>query len=266
MFSKLYTSFFPHRLPATTLLTMGPSDTLLSRDVSLRDCMYRVLRDYGTHKKLVFVLVESFDIIPNIEQIPNHLVLDILSDLTEWYDNWTTLSVYRDGGQIKARQDVFEPFHLEEGQILGNYPLINYHGLDILETYSRRVVCVLLNGTRCFLKLALREEDIPPLANEIRAYHTLMEKGSSLAPRLLAYACDGAPDHIVGFFCQEIVGKYPEEFDSQICEEALMELHDLEILHGDITRYNIIVAANGDGVKFLDFEKARIGTEPLDTQ
>ncbi|RJE21740.1 RIO1 family [Aspergillus sclerotialis] len=235
---------------------MDPKDTLLSRDVGLRDCICRVLRDYGTHKKLVFVLVESFDIIPNIEQISNHLVLDILSDLTE--------CVYRDGGQIKARRDVFEPVHLEEGQILGNYPLINYHSLDILKTYSRRVVCVMLNGTRCFLKLAPRAEAIQFLANEIRVYHTLMEKGSSLAPKLLAYACDGAPDRIVGFFCEEIIDKYPDEFDSQICEEALMELHDLEILHGDITRYNIIVTANGDGVKFLDFEKARIGTEPLD--
>ena len=242
---------------------MGPRDTLVSRDVGLQDCMYRISRDYGTHKKLVFVLVESFDIIPNTEQIHGHLVLAILSDLPGWYDNWTTLSVYRDGGQIETRSDVFEPLHLEQGQILGNYPSINYHDLDVLNTYSRRVVCVMLNGIRCFLKLAHREEDIRLLAHEIKVYHMLMENGSTLAPKLLAYACDGTTDRVVGFFYEEIIGKYPDQFDSHICEEALMELHDLEVLHGDINRYNIIIAGNGDVVKLFDFEKARIGPEPV---
>lgn len=230
--------------------------------------MYRIRRDYETHIKTVFVLVESFDIIPYIDTVPNHRVQEILSDLREWYETWTTLSVYREDGEVKARKDAFKPLRLKEGRILlGTYSLLfDYVGLPVEQAYSYRVESVILDGRRCFLKLAHSEDELVLLANEIRVYHTLMLKGSRLAPRLLGYACDGSPDRVVGFFYEEVVGEYPTYFGLKQCENALEELHDLHMLHGDITRFNMLVAANGDGVNFIDFAKARIGPEAVELE
>lgn len=125
---------------------------------------------------------------------------------------------------------------------------------------------MILEGKRCFLKLAQNEDDLRSLAHEIRVYHFLMQKESDLSPKLIGYACDGSVDRVVGFFYEEVAGEYPVYSQLKQCQVALRELHDLEIVHGDISRFNMIFAKHGQGVKFIDFEWARVGTESVELE
>lgn len=144
--------------------------------------------------------------------------------------------------------------------------MYDYLGLEVLQTYSYRVECVMLEGKRCFLKLAHNEDDLRSLALEIWVYHSLMQKESDVIPKFIGYACDGSVDRVVGFFYEEIAGEYPIYSQLKQCQVALGKLHDLEILHGDISRFNMIFAKNGQGVKFIDFERASVEPESVELE
>lgn len=246
---------------------MFPKDTIVSRELRLRDCLYSVSRQYDANTKIVYVLAESWSVIPNIESSREEDVLNIFSTLPEWpHDSWTTLNVYRAGDEVKAKPDVFEPHHLDQRMLLGDYPLFNYLDLPVLETYQTRVFRVLLNDQRCFLKLALFPKDVRPIVKELRAYHVLTELLSNTAPKLLGYACEGTADRVVGFFYEELVGRYPNFRDMQTCERSLDRLHELGICHGDIDRYNIVVTNNGRRAKFIDFEQSMVGPAGCDNE
>ena len=85
----------------------------------------------------------------------------------------------------------------------------------------------------------------------------MTQRNSTLAPRLLGYAFEGAPRRVIGFVFEEVIGRRPSIADLKTCEIALRQLHDLDIIHGDINEDNMFIAK--EGVKFIDFEDASIG-------
>ena len=49
--------------------------------------------------------------------------------------------------------------------------------------------------------------------------------------------------------------------DLEACEQALTNLHQLGILHGDVYRYNILITSRG--ATLIDFANARKSEDPL---
>ena len=100
------------------------------------------------------------------------------------------------------------------------------------------------------------------LANEIATHHVLQAAGSTLAPALLGYASEESRVRIIGFLAKETKGRIPEEGDLGVCQEALRQLHDFNIIHSDLNKFNIVIA---DGKpKFIDFEASNRGIQRED--
>lgn len=55
---------------------------------------------------------------------------------------------------------------------------------------------------------------------------------------------------------EEITGRWARSEDLGVCQKALQQLHDLEIGHGHVNKYNICTSKRG-GV-FIDFEDCTI--------
>lgn len=74
---------------------------------------------------------------------------------------------------------------------------------------------------------------------------------------MLGYVYEETQDRVFGFLFEKISGYCPGIADLGLCQVALRELHGLNIIHGDVNRYNMFVT--NEGVRFIDFEDSCIG-------
>lgn len=236
---------------------MAVTDTLLSLDLGLRDCLYRIRRDDKTNRRVVYVTVKDLDIIPEESRTYGPDVIRELSKLREWYDTWETLTVYKDESGIRSEPDLFRPHALQKKHILGDYEIVNIFDLQILQPLKTRVFRVQQEERRCILKIARFGFELGWLAQEIKIYHILTQHDSALAPRILGYVFEETPHRVIGFIFEEVHGYRPDVLDFGTCEIALQQLHNLDILHGDINRDNIFIT--DEGAKFIDFEESCVG-------
>ncbi|KAJ5111927.1 hypothetical protein NUU61_001557 [Penicillium alfredii] len=236
---------------------MAAKDILLSLDLGLKDCFYRIRREVHHGSKVIYVVVKSLDIIPEESQTYGPAVIRELSKLNVWYSAWNTLTVFKDEGGVRGEPDTFEPHALSKKQILGDYDLLSIFELKVIESVKVRVFRVEWKGRKCFLKIARFGFELDWLAQEIKVYHALAQNTPPIAPRILGYAFEEPFHRVVGFVYEEIIGRRPEIMDLKTCQIALQQLHDLDILHGDINRDNMFITP--DGTKFIDFEDSCIG-------
>lgn len=80
----------------------------------------------------------------------------------------------------------------------------------------------------CFLKIARFGLELPWLAREIKAYHDLSRRNSTLAPRILGYAFEESLHQVTGFIIEDVTGRRPGIEDLETCRKALQQLHDFE--------------------------------------
>lgn len=179
------------------------------------------------------------------------------SKLSEWLNEWKTLTISQCESYVCVVQDTFEPHTLSPLHILGSYPYFNLLDLPVAYSMKTRVHCVIRDGMECFMKIARFGFETGWLAQEVKAYHALTCYGSLLAPKMLGYVYEETQDRVVGFLFEKISGYRPGIADLGLCQVALRELHGLNIIHGDINRDNIFVT--NEGVKFIDFEESCIG-------
>ncbi|KAG6017798.1 hypothetical protein E4U54_002950 [Claviceps lovelessii] len=243
---------------------MSIKDSVWSIDLGPYDCLYRILRNDGQEQRVVYVLLEYLDLIPETSQTFGPLVIRELSKLAEWNGRWKTLTISKDDDVgVTARADVFEPHGLppreppQEGE--EPFRMFSIFDLEPLDDVKNRVSRVQVNGEECFLKIARFEFEVAALAHESRVYETLTRQGSNLVPRLLGYAYEETHDRAIGLVFEAIPGYHPGIEDLAVCQEALQRLHSSNVVHGDINRYNMLVTQ--DGVKFIDLELSEIGTD-----
>ncbi|KAL9099569.1 MAG: hypothetical protein Q9163_004949 [Psora crenata] len=238
---------------------MATIDTLLSLDIGLYDCLYRIRRDAGGVSHVVYIKVTELDIIPEDRRTYGPDIVRELSALESWSDVWDTLTISKDGDGIKCHLDAFRPHSLPEAHLPGNYERFNVLDIPILRHVKDRVYQVASSSGSCFLKIAKFGHELGWLAQEIAVYHILTDMKSQLAPRLLGYAFEERGNRVMGFLFEEVNGRLPVVEDIEICGNALQQLHDLNIIHGDVNKYNIFIT--DDGAKFIDFEESQMGPD-----
>jgi Ser/Thr protein kinase RdoA (MazF antagonist) len=59
---------------------------------------------------------------------------------------------------------------------------------------------------------------------------------------------------VAGFLCEAVHGKATVEDDCSACQGALQALQDLQIIHEDLNKHNMIVS--GGAVELIDFEES----------
>ena len=93
----------------------------------------------------------------------------------------------------------------------------------------------------------------------MRAYEALCERGCELVPRLDAYVFERSEEQVVGFMCEDVEERFAGPEDYEECRRGVERLHEFGVVHGDLNKYNIIIAM--DGPRFIDLEKAVVDTE-----
>ncbi|OBT87959.1 hypothetical protein VE02_04515 [Pseudogymnoascus sp. 03VT05] len=191
------------------------------------------------------------------------LVKEFRRNVPNWDDeSWTTLTVSREeGGEVKTVRDEWAPHFLAAGAITRELPRINVLELEVTARLKNRVSRVKLPGqerTR-ILKICPFAYQLRYFAQEVRAYEALCERGCELVPRLEAYIFERSEEQVVGFVCDEVEGRFAGVDDYEECRRGVEKLHEFGVVHGDLNKYNIIIAA--DGVRFIDLENAVLDTE-----
>ncbi|KAF9887791.1 hypothetical protein FE257_009597 [Aspergillus nanangensis] len=237
---------------------MAMKDSLLSLDLSPEDCLYRILRDDAGNKLVLCVHLKDLDLIPDESQTYGPEVIQHLSKLKNWHSRWNTLTVSKNETETRSEQDLFQPQALPKHHIFGDYGLSDILELQVQRDLNSRVFMVKQGERQCFLKIARFEFELNWLAQEIKAYHLLMEHNAKLPPKFLGYVYEETEHRVIGFLFEEILGRYPGIEDLGMCQSTLHQLHRLGIAHGDVNKHNMLITE--EGVKLIDFEDSYVDT------
>lgn len=232
------------------------SEKLLSLDMGLHDCLYRIQRDCENERRIVYVKIIPIAIIPEEDRTYGPTVIQHLKKVDHWYDHWDTLTVSKYGEKIEVSRDAFPLHALDETQLLESYSRFNVLDLEIIEQVKNRVFRVKVDNVLAMMKLARFAYEVKSLTHELMFYHYLNSCGSSLIPRLIGYVYEQPGHRVIGILLEQVTGSHPEPEHFERCKEALQGLHELKIMHGDINKYNMI--ASSRGLKFIDFENSKM--------
>jgi hypothetical protein len=241
---------------------MAPRDELLSLDMGTDDCFYRFRRDFELTSTVVYVHLQTLDIIPQDHQTYGPgLIKDLRSNVEVWDQQWTTLTVFREDGKVRYAQDQWKPHFLPPNAASGDLPRLNVLNLEIRHGFKNRVSLIQLDMQRQILKICPFMYQLQYFTQEIKAYNTLSKRGCSLIPRLSSYVFERSEEQIIGFTCEEFKGRFARPSDYSKCKHSLLQLHSYGIVHGDLNKFNIIITA--DGPRFFDLEKSVLDTEEI---
>ena len=127
------------------------------------------------------------------------------------------------------------------GNISDRYPAYDIFSLELSYVKDRVSETVLDDGRRCFFKIAQFPHELQFLIQELKAYHFLEDHQSNLAPKLIGYVYEEAPDRVIGFLVEAVEGRVAGVEDLEVCKEVLDEMHQI-LIHGDLCRYNILIS------------------------
>ncbi|KAH7108749.1 hypothetical protein B0J11DRAFT_449495 [Dendryphion nanum] len=226
---------------------MEVKEELLSLDLEDSDYLYRIRRD----DRIIYVSICP-NLVPKSDRTNGPKVLSHLARVPRWNECWRTLTVEKTLNGIVSEVDRFLPHSLAEHPISGQY----YNLLDLtrIRRISDRVSLVSQNQQELMLKIARFEHELEALSTEMRAYSILQAHHSTLAPTFMGYVYEEEENRVIGFLMEVVQGYHPYLRDQQLCRDAIQELHEIGIVHGDPNRFNILV--EGDTAKFIDFEVA----------
>jgi hypothetical protein len=237
-----------------TLETMHGIEEVLSLDLEKNDFLYRIQRE----SRIVYVSVLHDDIIPVGERTDSLRILSKLKGVPKWDENWTTLTIRRSSDSvIQSTVDEFPPHSLDTKALDVQDPIyFNILDLKPSSRISDRISRVVLDDKTMILKIARFQYEIPALQQEVLIYALLASRGFAFAPKVLGYAYEELRDRTIGFLMEDISGRTPGAEDLKFCEGTIRLLHKSGILHGDVNRYNFLMADCGAIV--FDFEVATI--------
>ncbi|KFY07755.1 hypothetical protein V492_06855 [Pseudogymnoascus sp. VKM F-4246] len=237
---------------------MPPKDTLLSLDMGTDDCLYRLRRDLPSTSTVIYIYLLTLSLLPTDSlTYGRNLIRDLRRTVPDWDEEWTTLTISREDDAVKVLRDEWAPHFLPASAITRELPRINVLGVEVLKSLKNRVSRVRLpdkQQQQRILKIRPFAYQLRYLAQEMRAYEMLWEKGCELVPGVGAYVSERSEEQVIGFLCEEIEGRFAGWGDYEKCREALGKLHGYGVVHGDLNRYNIIMA--GERMRFVDLEKA----------
>jgi hypothetical protein len=241
---------------------MHPIDTLLSLDMGTDDCLYRLRRDLSLTSTVIYVHLLTLSLLPpdSLTYGPD-LIRDLRQTVPDWDGAWTTLTLSRKDGVVQALQDQWSPHCLPADAITRELPRINVLDLKVIARLKNRVSRIRLSGQKGtrILKICPFAYQLRYLAQEVRAYKVLWGRRCDLVPRVEAYVFERSEEQIVGFICEEMEGRFAGPEDYEECKGAVEGLHRFGVVHGDLNKYNIIMAA--DRPRLLDLENAVINAD-----
>ncbi|KEY67055.1 hypothetical protein S7711_04734 [Stachybotrys chartarum IBT 7711] len=100
-------------------------------------------------------------------------------------------------------------------------------------------------------KIATHAWELPYICRQTEAYEFL--EGSGLAPRFLGHIHENG--RIIGFLLEKIEGRPAYIRDLRVCTTALVKLHKLGYLHGNVDRSCFLIT--DEGAKLVKFARLK---------
>lgn len=235
------------------------SDTLLDVDVGSTDGYYRLCREQNGIRKIVYVYISDIDVLPEDSRTSKDELFRDLSRLEEWDSTWDTLRISLEAGIPVCYINDFKPHGIPIGGLLDDQAYFNILDFTVLSHVKSRVRYVKLGSRHYYMKTARFRHEIRYLQQEVQVYDALRRHEFLFAPDFIGYVYEGTKDRVTSFIIDALEGTRASIEDLRQCEEALHQLHSLNILHGDLVRDNFLVTRSG--VKLIDFEVSSLGPE-----
>ncbi|TVY89340.1 hypothetical protein LAWI1_G008806 [Lachnellula willkommii] len=119
---------------------------------------------------------------------------------------------------------------------------------------------VLFSGLAAICKTACFGWQIPSIEHETYTYSVLEEYREPgdpvIAPAFLGHVMENG--RVMGMLLEKLGGDFASMDDLPACRAALEDLHRMNIVHGDVNRYNFILDRSKEPVhvRLVDFEHA----------
>ncbi|KAF2725447.1 alpha-galactosidase A [Polychaeton citri CBS 116435] len=168
-------------------------------------------------------------------------------------EEWTVASVSRDviSGEVETS--------LLNRTLAGVKCQWHHARVDCLELEKTKQLTAMVfevSSPTVIAKIARFEWELPRIEQETRAYQLLEVTDWLLASPHMSME----NERIIGFLLEKIEGRSASIENLSVCEVALDKLHGLGLTHGDVNRYNFLIAK--EGVKLLDFERFQEEASP----
>jgi len=164
-------------------------------------------------------------------------------DLTPtWHPSKVNLLDLGDPYAVEPREDY-------EIQLRAHIPSGPYPGTAAPATFQG------VDTVLAFWNIDFANMDSHGLAAESHVYSLL--QGKFIAPRFLAHLTDN-DERVIGYVIESVPGVRSASIDDlDLCRKVLQELHDLGIVHGNLSRYSFLIREDSSAALLQWFFMAR---------
>lgn len=242
---------------------LGPSNnSLLSTedpDIEVLNCEYGVPKLDGHYRLRIGKVVKYLTIQSGVYTDEDtmcfpRLFVRSLPKLPD--DPWTSLDMSLDENgklHLKPSNDPLpsaEPWHSN---------LVDVLSLPKIKTVSSKIYETQYQGQPAIAKIARFPWEMRLLKTETMVYNDLTVLGEEensplIMPPFLGHLVENG--RVMGMLLGKIEGMYAGIKDLPVCRDVVRRLHEMEIIHGDVNRYNFVISENGKRAFLLDFENA----------
>lgn len=173
---------------------------------------------------------------------------------------WTSLDISRDDEtgnlRLKPTNDPLpsaEPWHSN---------LVDELSLPKVKSISSKIYETRYEGNPAIAKIARFPWEMRLLETETMVYEDLTllceeeDTANSIMPAFLGHLVE-PNGRVMGILLAKIEGRYAGTEDLDVCRDLVRRIHEMDVIHGDVNRYNFIITENGGKRAFLvDFENA----------
>lgn len=140
-----------------------------------------------------------------------------------------------------------------------HHKYVDVLGLKPQKFYRSSVQEVIWEDRPAVAKICCFEWYMPQMATETAVYRDITQYRPSempeFTPAFLAHLTQNG--HVIGILLEKLEGRHASLDDLPLCIRALRQLHDLEIVHGDINPFNFIINDERMEARLIDFEYAQ---------
>ncbi|KAK0117994.1 hypothetical protein ONS95_012305 [Cadophora gregata] len=185
-----------------------------------------------------------------------HLLVPQLPQFPD--EDWTIMEVSRKPDGSLAFDLSFKV--LPSVKTIWHPNTIDVLSLEKVKRHRSGVHEVLFSGLPAICKIACFRWQIPRIEHETFIYSVIEEYREPgdpvIAPAFLGHVTENG--QVIGMLLEKLEGDFASAKDLSVCSEALENIHHMNIVHGDVNRYNFILDRSKEPahVYLVDFEHA----------
>lgn len=224
---------------------------VLSQEISDDSGSYRIRAGQRVH--YVTIATNVFD---DDTMCRPHLLIPQLPDFLD--NKWTRMEVIRMPDGSLSSELSHEP--LPAVEMTWHLETIDVLSLEIVKRHRSGVHEVLYSGLPAIGKIACFDWQIPRIEHETFTYSVVEEYREPgdpvITPTFLGHVTENG--RVIGMLLEKLEGDSASMDDLPACREALKNFHLMNMVHGDVNRYNFIVDRSKKPVhvQLVDFEHA----------